>query len=166
MDGYAKNYTQTETDHDDNDDEFRNMTPRDKVQRASWLNSSSYNAYDFKPMNSDRNNINAAAYGSRLQDSLLPAVNNRNTQQSNLSASLLNLSKSIVTAKEAVSKNFSARYYPLIAFLSGLCFCLHNLFFVKAIEIGAERGQFLTLLFPYFIGEGIFGLIVMIYRGI
>ena len=31
--------------------------------------------------------------------------------------------------------------------------------------MGAEQGLFATIVYPYFIGEGIFSILVMIYRG-
>ena len=84
----------------------------------------------------------------------------------NANASLLTISRTILSVRESVSKNCSARYYPVIAFFSGLCFSLHNIFFVSAIKMGAKEGYFVSLLFPYFIGEGIFVLLTMLYRGL
>ena len=99
------------------------------------------------------------------QSLLTPRPEHNRPTHSNVNSSFMNISKSIISVKEQVSKGFSAKYYPFLALVSGLCFSLHNIFFIEAITSGAEQGHFASILFPYFVGEGLFAILVMMYRG-
>ena len=57
---------------------------------------------------------------------------------------------SIVHAKEKIV-SFSAKYWTIIAFLSGVFFSLHNLFFFSQVKSQHEMGALICI--PYWIGE-------------